>query len=174
MKSLKLMIATAALTLTFVATLGAADPFPAGSQLRLGGNNLGTIVFETRRPARMDRYGETSSGPLGVGVREAGIRSSVATPVMVEGSLWGVIAAGSIREGPLPADAEDRLASFTDLVATAVGNENSSPPVFAPVKSFGRVVSVCSSLKLPFSGVRSNEVTVECSSLRTKTNLPLE
>jgi GAF domain-containing protein len=125
-------------TLTFVATLGAADPFPAGSQLRLGGNNLGTIVFETRRPARMDRYGETSSGPLGVGVREAGIRSSVATPVMVEGSLWGVIAAGSLREGPLPADAEDRLASFTDLVATAVGNVQSRA---ALVDSRARIVA---------------------------------
>src|ERR1700761_5097754 len=44
---------------------------------------------------------------------------------MVEGRLWGVIAAGSTREAPLPADAEDRLASFTDLVATAVGNVQS-------------------------------------------------
>jgi signal transduction histidine kinase len=125
-------------TLTFVATLGAADPFPAGSRPRLGGNNLGTIVFETGRPARIDRYGETSSGPLGVGVREAGIRSSVATPIMVEGSLWGVIAAGSTREGPLPADAEDRLASFTDLVATAVGNVQSRA---ALVDSRARIVA---------------------------------
>jgi GAF domain-containing protein len=113
-------------TLTFVATLGGSgEPFPAGARQRLGGDNLGTIVFETGRPARMDRYAETSSGPLGVGVREAGIRSSVATPIMVEGRLWGVIAAGSTRQGPLPADAEDRLTSFTDLVATAVGNVQS-------------------------------------------------
>jgi GAF domain-containing protein len=125
-------------TLTFVATLGAGDPFPAGSRQRLGGNNLGTIVFETGRPARMDRYRETSSGPLGVGVRDAGIRSSVATPIMVEGRVWGVIAAGSTREGPLPADAEDRLASFTDLVATAVGNVQSRA---ALVASRARIVA---------------------------------
>jgi GAF domain-containing protein len=125
-------------TLTFVATLGAGDPFPAGSRQRLGGNNLGTIVFETGRSARMDRYGETSSGPLGVGVRDAGIRSSVATPIIVEGRLWGVIAAGSTREGPLPADAEDRLASFTDLVATAVGNVQSRA---ALVASRARIVA---------------------------------
>jgi GAF domain-containing protein len=125
-------------TLTFVATLGAADPFPAGSRPRLGGNNLGTIVFETGRSARMDGYGETSSGPLGAGVRKAGIRSSVATPIMVEGRLWGVIAAGSTREEPLPADAEDRLASFTDLVATAVGNVQSRA---ALVDSRARIVA---------------------------------
>ena len=125
-------------TLTFVATLGAGDPFPAGTRHRLGGNNLGTIVFETGRSARMDRYAETSSGPLGVGVRDAGIRSSVATPIVVEGRLWGVIAAGSTREGPLPVDAEDRLASFTDLVATAVGNVQSRA---ALVASRARIVA---------------------------------
>jgi GAF domain-containing protein len=126
-------------SLTFVATLGAAgEPFPAGSRQRLGGNNLGTIVFETGRSARIDRYAEGSSGPLGVGVREAGIRSSVATPIVVEGRLWGVIAAGSTREEPLPADAEDRLASFTDLVATAVGNVQSRA---ALVASRARIVA---------------------------------
>jgi GAF domain-containing protein len=113
-------------TLTFVASLGnARHPFPAGNRQRLGGNNLGTIVFETGRPARLDRYAENSSGPLGVGVREAGIRSSVATPIIVEGRLWGVIAAGSTREQTLPADTEARLGSFTELVATAIANAES-------------------------------------------------
>jgi signal transduction histidine kinase len=86
----------------------------------------------------MDRYDEASSGPLGVGVSAAGIRSSVATPIMVEGRLWGVIAAGSTRERSLPADAEDRLASFTDLVATAVGNVQSRA---ALVASRARIVA---------------------------------
>jgi signal transduction histidine kinase len=113
-------------TLTFVASLGnARQPFPAGSRQRLGGNNLGTIVADTGRPARLDRYAENSSGPLGAGVREAGIRSSVATPIMVEGRLWGVIAAGSTREQTLPADTEARLGSFTELVATAIANAES-------------------------------------------------
>jgi len=113
-------------TLTFVGSLGnAGQPFPAGSRKRLGGNNLATIVSETGRPARLDRYAENSSGPLGVGVRGAGIRSSVATPIMVEGCLWGVIAAGSTREQTLPADTEARLGSFTELVATAIANADS-------------------------------------------------
>jgi signal transduction histidine kinase len=113
-------------TLTFVARWGMpGEAFPVGSRQSLGGENLGTMVFETGRPGRIDRYAETSSGPLGVGVRKAGIRSSVATPIMVEGRLWGVIAAGSTRQQPLPADTEARLGSFTELVATAIANAES-------------------------------------------------
>jgi signal transduction histidine kinase len=88
----------------------------------LGGSNLGTIVFNTGRSARIDHYTETSSGPLGAGVRDAGIRSSVATPIIVEGRLWGLTVAGSVLEEPLPPDSEARLAGFTELVATAIAN----------------------------------------------------
>jgi signal transduction histidine kinase len=118
--------------LTFVATWGkGVEPFPLGTRCRLGGKNLGTIVFATGRPARLDHYAETTSGPLGTGVKAAGIRSSVATPIIVEGRLWGVIAAGSTRDQPLPADAEARLDSFTELVATAISNAESRAAVAA-------------------------------------------
>jgi signal transduction histidine kinase len=113
-------------TLTSVARSGGhADHLPVGSRHKLGGNNLGTIVFETGRPARIDRYTDDSSGPLGIAVHEAGIRSSVATPIMVEGRLWGVIAAGTTLHQLLPADTETRLGSFTELAATAVANTES-------------------------------------------------
>jgi GAF domain-containing protein len=79
-------------------------------------------VFETGRPARIDRYAESSSGPMGAAARERGIRSAVGTPVIVEGRLWGLIFAGSTLEQPLPPDIETRLASFTELVATAIAN----------------------------------------------------
>jgi GAF domain-containing protein len=110
-------------TLTSVARSGGSrDHLPVGSRRKLGGKNLGTIVFETGRPARVDRYADASSGPLGIAAHEEGIRSSVATPIMVEGRLWGVIAAGSTLHQLLPADTEARLGSFTELVATAVAN----------------------------------------------------
>jgi signal transduction histidine kinase len=41
---------------------------------------------------------------------------------MVQGRLWGVMAAASIDEHPLAPATEARLASFTELVATAVSN----------------------------------------------------
>ena len=113
-------------TLTFVAQWGGVGTFlPIGSRHALGGHNLGTLVFETGRLARVDGYADSSSGPLGAGIREAGLRSAVGTPVIVEGRLWGLIAAGSTLEQPLPADTEARLASFTELVATAVANAES-------------------------------------------------
>jgi signal transduction histidine kinase len=79
-------------------------------------------VFETGRPTRVDKYPDSSSGPLGVPIREAALRSAVATPIIVQGRLWGLIAAGSVLEQPLPPDTEARLASFTELVATAISN----------------------------------------------------
>ena len=113
-------------SLTFVATWGkGVEPFTVGSRQRLGGKNLGTIVSETGRPARLDRYADTTSGPLGAGVKEAGIRSSVATPIIVEGRLHGVIAAGSVMDQPLPPDTEARLADFTELVSMAIANAES-------------------------------------------------
>jgi signal transduction histidine kinase len=44
---------------------------------------------------------------------------------MVEGRLWGLIAAGSTHSTPLPPETEERLSSFTDLVATAIANTES-------------------------------------------------
>ena len=111
--------------LTTVANWGrAAERFPVGSRGTLGGHNLGTLVFETGRPARIDRYTDAAS-PLGAAAREMGIRSSTGTPITVAGRLWGMIAVGSTREQPLPPDTEARLASFTELVATAIANAES-------------------------------------------------
>ena len=113
-------------TLTWVANWGRArEHFPVGSRRMLGGKNLGTIVFETGRSARLDNYADISSGPVGLAARETGLNSSLATPIVVEGRIWGVIAAGSTRKQPVPADTEARLASFTDLVATAIANAES-------------------------------------------------
>ncbi len=113
-------------TLTFVAQWGSVvTSFPVGSRWALGGHNLGTLVFGTGRPARVDSYADDSSGSIGTGIRTAGLWSAVATPIIVQGRLWGLVAAGTILEQPLPPDAEARLASFTELVATAVANAES-------------------------------------------------
>jgi signal transduction histidine kinase len=112
--------------LTWVAAWGmAVEHFPVGTRRPLGGNNLATIVFDTGHSARVDHYAESSTGPIGHAARAARINSSLATPIMVEGRLWGLIAAGSLRPEPLPADTEARLANFTDLVATAIANAES-------------------------------------------------
>jgi signal transduction histidine kinase len=125
-------------TLTFAATRGTiGEATPAGSRPSLGGNNAGTIVFETGRPVRIEGGADGWSGPLGKAIREAGIRSSVAAPIMVDGHLWGVLAVGSERQ-PLPGEIEARLASFTELVATAIANAESRA---ALVASRARIVA---------------------------------
>jgi GAF domain-containing protein len=112
-------------TMTTVATSSqVGERFPVGLRWRLAGRNVHTIVFETRGPARMDNYAD-ASGPLGVVAREAGVGSGVGAPIIVEGRLWGVIATYARLGQPQPADTEARLASFTELVATAIANAES-------------------------------------------------
>jgi signal transduction histidine kinase len=112
-------------TIAFVASWSAeGHDSPVGSRWRLEGKNLATIVFETGRPSRLDSYAD-ASGMLGAGSRQRGFRSAVATPIIVEGRIWGVVIAGSTRAQPLPRDTEDQLASFTELLATAIANAES-------------------------------------------------
>ena len=51
-----------------------------------------------------------------------GVRAAVATPIVVGGRFWGVMAAGSSRPEPLPAGTELRIGAFTELVAMAIAN----------------------------------------------------
>jgi signal transduction histidine kinase len=112
-------------TATVVASWSrAGDPAPVGTRRPLGGNNLATIVARDRRPARMESYAN-ASGPVGGMAQDVGFRSAVGTPIIVQGRLWGVMVTASADEHALAAGTEGRLASFTELVATAVSNAES-------------------------------------------------
>jgi signal transduction histidine kinase len=106
---------------TVVATRTSTGPgVPVGNRASLGGRNVATLVFQTRRPARIDDY-TSASGPVAEAHRASGLRGVVGVPVIVEGGLWGVLVVASTR-GPLPAGTEARLAGFTELAATAIAN----------------------------------------------------
>jgi signal transduction histidine kinase len=118
-------------TATSVAAWGTAVVhYPVGRRLRLGGKNLATVVLETGGPARIDGYAD-ASGELGIAARDHGVGSGVGTPIIVEGRLWGVVFAGSSEKERLPADTEARLASFTELAATAIANAESRAEMLA-------------------------------------------
>jgi GAF domain-containing protein len=86
------------------------------------------IVANTGRPARVDDWTKVP-GPIAEFVRrELGAKSSVASPIVVNGSLWGALAVHSKR-GPLPSDTESRLLNFTELVATAIANTSARTEV---------------------------------------------
>ena len=99
----------------------AGPPPYSGSQVRLGGRNVRTLVFETGRPARLDSP-DGASGPSAELGRRLGFRSAVGAPVTVDGRLWGVMLVISAAAQPWPPDTEARLAGFTELAATAIAD----------------------------------------------------
>jgi signal transduction histidine kinase len=109
-------------TATVLATWGSADvaAIPVGSRHKLSRQDMGTIILQTRRPARIDDPADLSFDSARFH-REVGIRGAVGVPVSVDGRLWGVMVVES-GSGPLPAGTEARLAGFTELAATAIAN----------------------------------------------------
>jgi signal transduction histidine kinase len=98
---------------------------PAGTRVELRDYLPPAVVWRTGRPARVDEDQWSSvPDPVADGLRKLGIRSVVASPIIVEGRLWGVVTVLTTRR-PFPPDTADRLADFTELVATAVGNAES-------------------------------------------------
>jgi signal transduction histidine kinase len=108
--------------------------FQIGTRVKLRDYLDMAAVWRTGRAVRVDEDAwSTMSDPDAEGLRQLGIRSIVASPVIVEGRLWGVVTA-STRRGPFLAGIPDRLADFTELVATAVGNAESRAEVAASRK----------------------------------------
>jgi hypothetical protein len=93
--------------------------WPVGTRTPIGDSTLAAMVQRTERPARMDSY-ENSVGRVAEFVRAAGVRAAVGVPVVVDGRVWGMAAVGSVERGPMPADTEDRISGFAELIGTAV------------------------------------------------------
>jgi signal transduction histidine kinase len=98
--------------------LGRRWPCPAGDP------GLVTRLQRTGRPLRIDDYRQIRS-VISESAREFGIGMAAGVPVLVNGRVWGavMVAAGHERP-PLPADTLDRLAIFTELMATAIANSD--------------------------------------------------
>lgn len=94
--------------------------FPVGSRLPLNVPSIPASVYETGRAVRIDDYSEASG--LHAVVRDWNVKSAVGAPIIVDGAVWGSINVATVEEERLPPDVEDRLARFTDLIATAVSN----------------------------------------------------
>jgi len=97
---------------------------PLGERFPLEGANLAGEVHRTGAPQRKEDY-RAAPGPIAATVRELGFRSAVASPIIVEGSTWGVIAVLSRQPEPLPADTETRIAEFSRHAGIAVANAKS-------------------------------------------------
>jgi signal transduction histidine kinase len=112
--------------------------FAVGATLELDGDTLVPKVVRTGRAQRVEQYAH-ASGTLAETVRGVGYRAGVAAPVTVGGTLWGVLAAATTSDEPLPAGLEQRLCDFADLVAQALANADAYEKLAA---SRARVVEV--------------------------------
>jgi PAS domain S-box-containing protein len=99
-------------------------PFPAGHRWSPDGENVLARVRTSWEAARIDDYSRLD-GELAATVRRLGIRSAVGVPIVVAGRVWGAMMAFTKNPDPLPVGTEARLASFTELLATAIGNAES-------------------------------------------------
>jgi len=107
------------------------DPeLAVGRRFELEGLSIAAEVLERGIPIRIDSFAG-ASGAIAEEARALEIRSSVGCPVVVEGRLWGVIAASSKREEAFPADTESQIGEFTELVATAIANAESRDELIA-------------------------------------------
>ena len=97
-----------------------ASPFSVGASFALDGPSVMSRIAETGRPARIDSY-EGLPGVVAARLRSANARAGYGVPVLVDGRLWGAMAAVQTGATP-PHDAEQRLANFTELIAIAIAN----------------------------------------------------
>jgi PAS domain S-box-containing protein len=100
------------------------DPPPLGTRFTLEGENIIAWVHRTGQAARMDDW-ESATGSVAAMANVLGVRSAVASPIVVEGRLWGTMVAATNQSMPLPADTESRTVEFTELLATAISNAES-------------------------------------------------
>ena len=103
---------------------------PTGTRLPLAGDTINAIVRTTGAPGRVDDY-EGVSGELAALIRARGIRSEAGAPVIVEGSVWGALIAGWDTDERSPDGTEHQLASFAELIATAVSNAENRDELLA-------------------------------------------
>jgi signal transduction histidine kinase len=98
---------------------------PVGTRWEFLPGMASAEVYRTGRSARVDAMDWSSArGPVAAAARRLGIVSSVASPIVVEGRLWGAMIVTSEAE-LLPVDTEGRLEKFTELLGTAIANAES-------------------------------------------------
>jgi signal transduction histidine kinase len=92
-----------------------------GARMPIDGSGVTASVYRERRPVRVDDY-TTAAGAIADRAKVHGITSAVGCPILVKGRAWGAMVVAHYEAEPLPAEAELRVAQFTELVATAIAN----------------------------------------------------
>src|SRR3954454_11116930 len=99
---------------------GADEPV-VGSRWKLDDALASAAVYRTGLPARRDHPGGAADLDVAAIVERIRPVATVAVPIKVEGRRWGAMIISMLGQ-QLPPDTEERLQSFTDLIATALAN----------------------------------------------------
>jgi PAS domain S-box-containing protein len=110
-----------------------------GTRWSLDGTNVLSLVRDSSAAARIDDYSQIDN-ELANHARRVGLRSTVGVPIVVAGRLWGAMIASTSDPDPLPDDTAARLASFTELLATAIADAESR-------EALGRLADVQAALR---------------------------
>jgi signal transduction histidine kinase len=125
------------------------DPvFEVGSTWPVEESSLAADVRSARAPIRVDDV-SARQGVVAEAVRAAGLASKIGAPIVVDGEVWGMVVVGvRQRRGAMPhftgwytsrilsssvsaQEIESRLASFTELVGTAISRAQAQAELIA-------------------------------------------
>ena len=102
-------------------THGQRAAVPDGGQWGLPDCPEGALILQTGGPVRIDDW-TVIPGPVAARHRDHGFGQAVAAPIVLDGAIWGHIAAFGEADEILPPGCETRLADFTQLMASAIAN----------------------------------------------------
>jgi signal transduction histidine kinase len=108
---------------TVVGAWSTRDHLPLGLEWTDDGGLLQRTIVLTGRPTRIHDY-ELAMISIAPELQRLGARSSVGAPIVVDGRVWGMVAACSCQD-PLPTLTEPRLMDFAELVGSAVASAES-------------------------------------------------
>jgi signal transduction histidine kinase/CheY-like chemotaxis protein len=102
-------------------THGERSPVRDGVTFPLADSPEAQLVVETGDPSRVEDWSKIP-GPKAAQHRAEGFGQSMAAPVIIDGEIWGFIAAYTEANQTFPIGCEQRLAEFTNLMAMAISN----------------------------------------------------
>jgi len=108
---------------TVVGGWSTSDNLALGMEWTDDGGLLERSIVQAVRPTRINDY-DLAMVSIAPELQRLGARSSVGAPIVVDGRVWGMIAACS-RDDPLPDSTEPRLTAFAELVGGAVASAES-------------------------------------------------
>jgi len=108
----------------------ADDVLPVGTVVPLDGDGAVMRVRNTGETARVEGY-EAVHGSAADAVRETGLRSTVAAPLLVDGRVWGSLVVGTFEPEPFPDDTEERLLAFAELASVAIAGAHAREQLLA-------------------------------------------